>query len=128
MHELRRYLTSQTAHMQRQYVRALNRDLAKQQYQQLFGRNVVAVLDGLLTDLRKQGCLHNSTALDVKIALAYHLDKFVEAAVKHNQSSCAISNFPDEHHPSSQYISDVIQQCETLCDEFASVQGGQARG
>lgn len=88
------------------YTRGVNRDLAKHQLADLFGRNVLAAHDAMFEqaelELNKLGYLHElSTAL-------------VSAALKHNRSSCALSNFPQEHHPSPDYVQNVLIQVEQL--------------
>lgn len=118
MPELNALLQSKLRLMNREYVRGLNRDLAKQNWQQMFARNVLMVEQQLLVDLEQDLAeVETSTGL-LKPELMGLLESFVQDALKHNRSSCAVSNFPDEHQPSSQYIGEVLAQCESLVNEF----------
>lgn len=104
--------------LKREYPRALNRDLAKHQSQYLFSRNVIGLQKKLLSELETELSTLECASEDLKSKLLNQAEAFVQSALTHNRSSCAISNFPDEHHPSTQYIGDVLAQCETLFDEF----------
>ena len=119
MPELNDVLRSKLIVMNREYVRGINRDLAKQNSQQLFSRNVVAVQQSFLSQLGSD--LGDVTAETLKLDLVNLQEIFIQEALKHNRSSCAVSNFPDEHRPSAVYIGDVLAQCEALLDEFLKV-------
>lgn len=119
MPELNDVLRSKLIVMNREYVRGINRDLAKQNSQQLFSRNVVAVQQSFLSQLGSD--LGDVPAETLKLDLVNLQEIFVQEALKHNRSSCAVSNFPDEHRPSAVYIGDVLAQCEALLDEFLKV-------
>ena len=119
MPELNDVLRSKLIVMNREYVRGINRDLAKQNSQQLFSRNVVAVQQSFLSQLGSD--LGDVPAETLKLDLVNLQEIFIQEALKHNRSSCAVSNFPDEHRPSAVYIGDVLAQCEALLDEFLKV-------
>ena len=119
MPELNDVLRSKLIVMNREYVRGINRDLAKQNSQQLFSRNVVAVQQSFLSQLGSD--LGDVPAETLKLDLVSLQEIFVQEALKHNRSSCAVSNFPDEYRPSAVYIGDVLAQCEALLDEFLKV-------
>lgn len=121
MPELSDVMRSKLTVMNREYVRGVNRDLAKQNWQQLFSRNVVTVQQNLLKDLGQELSDAGCTGEKIKPDLMALLESFVQEALKHNRSSCAVSNFPDEHQPSSVYIGEVLAQCESLLDEFIQV-------
>ena len=119
MPELSDVMRSKLSLMNREYVRGINRDLAKHNSQQLFSRNVVAVQQRLLKDLGSE--LGDVPVETLKPHLVNMQEIFVQEALKHNRSSCAVSNFPDEHQPSAVYIGDVLAQCEALLDAFLKV-------
>ena len=119
MPELNDVLRSKLIVMNREYVRGINRDLAKQNSQQLFSRNVVAVQQSFLSQLGSD--LGDVPAETLKLDLVNLQEIFIQEALKHNRSSCAVSNFPDEYRPSAVYIGDVLAQCEALLDEFLKV-------
>lgn len=119
--------------MQRQYDRNINRDLSKQQWQDLFIRNVTASLRESyaesLAQLRQLSFKPDTPNLSARVLQAFDglIDEFVQYALQKHRTSCALSNFPDEHKPSPDYIADVLTQtnrdwqtfAEQVCAEFS---------
>ena len=106
--------------LNREYIRGLNRDLAKQNSRNLLGRNVLAAQRQLLADLKREIPDSDYCPDQLRVVLSKQAQAFVESALKHNRSSCAISNFPEERSPSPVYIGDVLAQCEALFKKFVS--------
>lgn len=102
--------------IQRQYDRSVNKDLSKQQWQDLFIRNVTATLQQAYADslvqLRQLSFQPDTADLSPRVLQAYDgfIDEFVQYALTKHRTSCALSNFPDEHKPSQDYITDVLIQ------------------
>lgn len=108
--------------LKREYPRALNRDLAQHQSQQLFSRNVVALQEKLLKELEKELPKFEYADHELKPKLMNQVEAFIQSALTHNRSSCAISNFPEEHNPAAEYIGEVLVHCESMLDEFVAQQ------
>ena len=116
------------AAMKRQYDRAVNRDLSQQKRQGLFRRNVTSVLRQTYQDalLELQPLVHAGAGLvteglaiqegtdEVGIQVLNAFDGMIEEliyyALQKHRTSCALSNFPQEHNPSKDTIADVIQE------------------
>lgn len=119
--------------VKRQYDRSVNKDLSQQNWQNLFKRNIVEILkqvyDHSLTqmqqlspDFKKINTVKNNYAtLAQDYALKYFdgfTDEFIQYALKMHRSSCALSNFPDEHNPSQEYIAEVILEANHEWEHF----------
>lgn len=114
MTETRVVLEKQFSGLLRDYERRVNKDLARHQFDDLFGRNVVAVQQDMLKTL-STGDLEGIESRQQIVSILRNLSAtFVADALKHNRSSCAISNFPDQHNPSNDYVNAVWSQCEAL--------------
>ena len=102
--------------VQRQYNRSINKDLSKQLWQDLFIRNVTASLRQAyaesLVQLRQLSFESDAPNLSSRVLQAFDgfIDEFVQYALQKHRTSCALSNFPDEHKPSQDYIADVLAQ------------------
>lgn len=123
------------AGMERAYDRGVNRDLSQQRYQQVFRRNVTTVLretyQQALAALQQQAFENESQGnqqnLDHAHALSLNIlesfDGVIEGlilyALQKHRGSCALSNFPDEHHPSAEYLSEVIDEASRDWSAFA---------
>jgi len=118
---LREFIASQKAISKRQYDRNVNMDLSRQNSQQLFKRNIEVVLNQAYAALQGElqtrldgGAYAQADNADlIKPVLADFeelIDELMEYALKKHRSSCALSNFPDEHNPSREYIAEVISQ------------------
>jgi len=88
----------------RTYIRALNKDLALQNHHGMFLRNVVAVHQQLLDNVKAAG-LDQATLLQLT-------EQFIQQALTHNRTSCAVSNFPEEHQPGEEAIVSAFASCQ----------------
>ena len=99
------YVTELRRTMKRQYDRNVNKDLSQQKWQGLFKRNITLLLKQAYEDSLRQ--LQNIT-IDSENSYVQALKPFegiieelMQYAVQKHRTSCALSNFPDEHiHPS----------------------------
>jgi hypothetical protein len=109
--------------IKRDYDRSVNRDLSQQQWQDLFRRNVTTVLRQaygvVLAELEKlpistEGLLADENPQEVHVRILKPFDGLIEElilyALQKHRSSCALSNFPEEHNPSQEYIAAVIEE------------------
>jgi monoamine oxidase len=103
--------------MLREYTRAVNRDLAQQNPFDLMQRNVLQSMLDLYPEVIKLfelGKANGAVSVDpsmlgqMKTICDGFLDEFLPAVIKHHRSSCALSNFPQEHNPSPEYIAKVL--------------------
>lgn len=114
------------------YDRLLAADLSRQRWDGCFQRNVLAVLaqvyDQTAHALEALPFTADPTPLDrgmsalTKLVLA-EFDGFIEAflayVVDKHRTSCALSNFPDEHKPDRDYLEAVKRDIAQLWREFA---------
>ena len=121
--------------MTRQYDRGVNRDLSQQRYEHVFKRNVTMVLREIyqqaLAELQQlafdKKCLESEKnkdqGTDLSSELLQSFDGVIEElilyALQKHRGSCALSNFPAEHNPSKDYISDVIEGVSQDWSAFA---------
>ncbi len=113
------YATELKRCLPRQYERSINRDLSRQQSQDLFIRNVTATLqhayDEALQRLRELPFTEANpkpSAQDVLQPFAGLSDELIQVALQKHRTSCALSNFPDEHKPNRDYIAAVLEAVE----------------
>ncbi|MCG8316158.1 MAG: hypothetical protein MI976_23345, partial [Pseudomonadales bacterium] len=120
MESLDDYLDRKLRVMQREYIRALNKDLARQETEGLFVRNVIVIQEKFLSEVRAEleAAHPKGEALDAM--LAGFVDTFIQSALAHNRTSCAISNFPDEHTPAKDVINEAIGRCYQMNQDFLS--------
>lgn len=114
--------------VKRQYDRAVNRDLSRQQSQGLFKRNIAAVLQQVYQDalelLRQVDFGSEGKGNDADLikpvlqAFDNLIDELVQYALQKHRSSCALSNFPDEHNPSLDYIAEVTHAIQAERSKF----------
>lgn len=120
------FVNGRRAALKREYDRSINRDLAKQNSQELMKRNLPAVLAQLysdaLTSLQQQAFAIESDADAQSLYDQYMkpfegmIDELMQYVLQHHRSSCALSNFPAEHNPDVAYITQVLTLAE---QEFA---------
>lgn len=128
-----RYVNELKQTAKRQYDRNINKDLSRQNWKNLFKRNVTAVLHHVYeASLVQLGTLHFRTEktesengfspIVVQALKPFDgvVDDVIQYALKKHRTSCALSNFPDEHNPSEDYIAEVIQQTGRDWQAFAS--------
>lgn len=115
-----------SAGMRREYDRSVNRDLSEQQFQDVFRRNITMVLRETYQQAlaRLQQLTHENEGLSNKQTKDQHqelsltllqsfdgvIEELIVYALQKHRSSCALSNFPDEHNPSEAYLSEVIEE------------------
>jgi len=133
--------------MLRDYSRAINRELSRQQPQQLLQRTTTQIMqqsfDQALAHLttlefdRKNVEVNNGfSELSVAILDSFDglFDRFLQGVIQHHRGSCALSNFPEEHDPSPEYIHQTIEQVGRQWQNFAiavnafALEGNQASG
>lgn len=120
-----KYMQDLLPGIKRQYDRSINRDLSQQNSQGLFKRNVVTLLQQTYTDTWKhfQPLLSSSResasekttsllATNVLDAFSGLADEVVEYALQRHRTSCALSNFPDEHAPDPIYVASVYKEID----------------
>jgi monoamine oxidase len=130
--EFSRFITEQKAHMKKQYDQLLAHDLSHQQWDGCFQRNVLIVLEKTYQDALTQlktlpfdhaGSTVNQGLADLtKSVLAVFdgfIDEFLLIVVDKHRTSCALSNFPDEHKPDQVYLSAVRSDIALLWRNFA---------
>ncbi len=109
------FLSGRLNQMKREYVRAINRDLSQHLCAGTLARNSVAIVKELIDELnsamlsgelefnKAQNCLNE---ID-KTALITLINEFTQAALQHNRTSCALSNFGREHSPDQVYLDEI---------------------
>jgi monoamine oxidase len=130
--EFGRFIIEQKATMKKQYDQLLAHDLSHQQWDGCFQRNVLIVLEKTYQDALTQlktlpfdqaGNTVNQGLADLtKSVLAVFdgfIDEFLLIVVDKHRTSCALSNFPDEHKPDQVYLSAVRSDIALLWRNFA---------
>lgn len=112
---LEQSMDQQLQQMNLAYVRSVNKDLTRQNWSGTFGRNVDAVLADSLGSWSAQ--LHSNTLtredrLRAREMISDFTRAFIQASLKHNRTTCALSNFAEEHHPDADYLNSVILSAE----------------
>lgn len=130
-----RYVMELKQTIKRQYDRNVNKDLSRQNWQDLFKRNVTAVLkqayhDALLQlqsvsldhEKRETETEKGFSKLAVQVLKPFDgfVDEIMQYALQKHRTSCALSNFPDEHRPGEDYIAEVVQETTRDWQIFAS--------
>lgn len=126
------YLARLKSRMKTDYQQLLARDLSKQCWDGCFQRNVLAVLTDSYTQalsfLRVLPFQSAGVAVERGMsALTRQLlpifdgfvDEFLLFALDKHRTSCALSNFPDEHKPSDAYVDQVKRGIAALWRDFA---------
>lgn len=107
--------------LKREYDRAANRDLSRQNSEGLLMRNITQLLaqgyDLALERVSDKGL--GEADRDALLApFDGVVDELLAYAVQKHRTSCAFSNFPLEHTPSREYIAEVLQQVEEAWQSF----------
>ncbi|MGA7808121.1 MAG: hypothetical protein WCB02_26265, partial [Bradyrhizobium sp.] len=114
------------------YRRRLNRNLAARQREQLtqlailesieavFGE-ALRVLDGLPLDMSDVTVDHGRSALMPEVQKPFRdlMRSLLDDAIAFNRSSCALSNFPDEHRPSKDYVQTILRDVAAVWRDFS---------
>ena len=114
------------------YRHRLNRNLACQQRDQLTQKAILetveevyskalAILEDLPFDMSGLSVERGRAALtpDVQAPFRDFMQSLLDDAVAFNQTSCALSNFPDEHHPSKEYLQTILKDIAAAWQEFS---------
>lgn len=126
------YLSQRKSRMKNDYQQRLAQDLSRQQWNGCFQRNVLAVLsetyEAALQHLKtlpfRSGALNadpGMSPLTGRLVSCFEgfADEFLLFAVDKHRTSCALSNFPDEHKPDDAYINQVKREIARHWRDFA---------
>jgi len=127
-----RHIAERRPALKKQYQQLLAQDLSRQQWDGCFQRNVLAVLEQAYDEafVYLKTLSFDSTATPInqglsdlsKQALAAFdgfIDDFLLFVVDKHRTSCALSNFPDEHKPDRTYVNEVKREIAGLWQNFA---------
>ncbi|WP_051357104.1 flavin monoamine oxidase family protein [Azorhizobium doebereinerae] len=114
------------------YRRHLTADLSVQQRDQLTQRAVLAavegvfdqalaLLDSLPFDMARVGVERGRSALTPEVQKPFgpFLQAIMDDVAAFNRTSCALSNFPDEHKPSKDYMQAMLRDVAAAWQEFS---------
>ncbi|MGD0960200.1 MAG: amine oxidase [Methylomonas sp.] len=126
------FIAGYKATMKNQYQQRLAADLSRQQWDGCFQRNVLLVLGqaydqalaqliGLQFDGGEAPVEQGLSALSRRVLAVFDgfVDEFLLFAVDKHRTSCALSNFPDEHKPDKTYVNAVKRDIAALWQDFA---------
>ncbi|WP_347987318.1 amine oxidase [Methylomonas sp. AM2-LC] len=118
--------------MKQQYIQRLSSDLSRQQWLGCFQRNVVSVIEHSYEQaMLELICLNFDTShsqvsrgvseLTPEVLQIFDgfVDEFLLFVIDKHRTSCALSNFPDEHKPDRAYVNTVRREIAGLWQEFA---------
>jgi monoamine oxidase len=127
-----RHIAEQKPALKKQYEQLLTQDLSRRQSHGCFQRNVQAVLaqayDEALAFIKtlpfdSSASPVNQGLSDLTIQALGAFDGFVDDfllfVVDKHRTSCALSNFPDEHKPDKSYVNKVMREIAGLWKNFA---------
>ena len=114
------------------YHRRLNRSLAAQQREQLTQRAILGsveevlgkaldVLEGLPFDMSAVTVERGRSALTPEVQKPFRnfMQSLLDDVVAFNRTSCALSNFPGEHHLSKEYVQTILRDIAAAWQEFS---------
>lgn len=114
------------------YRQRLNRSLASQQREQLTQRAMLAtmedvyrqaldLLDDLAFDMSGIAVERGRSALMPELQSPFRnvMQSFLDDVIAFNRTSCALSNFPDEHHLSKEYVQTILRDIAAAWQEFS---------
>ena len=118
--------------LKNQYRQLLAQDLSRQQWDGCFQRNMLTVLeqtyDEAFSHLKTLPFDSASTQVNQGLseltqqtlaAFDGFIDEFLVFVVDLHRTSCALSNFPDEHKPDKTYVNEVKREISGLWQNFA---------
>ncbi|MDD5580974.1 MAG: amine oxidase [Methylobacter sp.] len=127
-----RYIAEQKPVLRKQYEQLLAQDLSRQQWDGCFQRNVLTVLEQaydealsfvntLPFDSTTSQVNHGLSELTKQALTTFDgfVDDFLLFVVDKHRTSCALSNFPDEHKPDKPYVNEVKREIAGLWQNFA---------
>jgi monoamine oxidase len=114
------------------YCHRLNRSLAAQQKEQVTQRAILEsveevygkaldVLDSLAFDMSGVAVERGRSALMPEVQRPFRdfLQSLLDDVVAFNRTSCALSNFPDEHQLSTEYVQTILRDVAAAWKEFS---------
>lgn len=132
LHGFSRFVADAKPILHREYQQRLAADLARQQWQGCFQRTLVAVLAGFYRQALQQvkampfdagqaPAVNGMSGLtaDLLAAFAGFSDELILFAADKHRTSCALSNFPDEHKPDRDYLQATRREIAELWQNFA---------
>lgn len=132
INDFSRYITDRKPALKQQYEKLLAADLSRQQWQSCFQRNVLAVLEAFYEDAlhklqsisfdaRQCSVSNGMSDLTRQVLVAFQgfVDEFLLFVVDKHRTSCALSNFPEEHKPDRDYVDEVKRDIAELWRNFA---------
>ncbi|WP_221801742.1 hypothetical protein [Oceanobacter mangrovi] len=103
----------------RQYERNLNRDLSQQLGYEVLLRNVPTALDELASQLLEKVQQNELSLASLEMLLDGYTAEFLTVVLQKHRTSCALSNFPQEHNPAGEYLQRVIEAAEASWYRFS---------
>jgi monoamine oxidase len=126
------YINDYKPQMKSHYEQLLATDLSRQQWDGCFQRNVLAVIEKTYDAALKQVLLlpfdsrhspheKGQLLLSKQVLACFNglSNEFVSFVVEKHRTSCALSNFPDEHKPDTAYVNEVMREIACLWQSFA---------
>jgi len=130
--QLKQYIDCRKPVLKKHYEHLLAQDLSQQQWEGCFQRNVLIVLqqfydDGLVYlktlpfDSSTSPVNRGLSELTQRVLTVFDgfIDEFLLVVVDKHRTSCALSNFPDEHKPDKAYVHAVRHDIAVLWQNFA---------
>jgi hypothetical protein len=130
--KLSQFIAQQKPLLKKHYESLLVQDLAQQQWDGCFQRNVLIALqqfyENTLTQIKTlafdaSASLINRglSSLTKQVLQVFEgfVDEFLLFVVDKHRTSCALSNFPDEHKPDKSYVNEVRHEIAVLWQDFA---------
>ena len=130
--ELKQTIVERKPALKKHYERLLAQDLSQQQWDGCFQRNILIALEqfyaealaqvkSLPFDTSTSPVNRGLSALTPQVLLVFEgfVDEFLLFVVDKHRTSCALSNFPDEHKPDKTYVNEVRHAIAELWQNFA---------
>jgi len=127
-----RFIAGSKVMMKNQYQQRLAAELSRQQWDGCFQRNVLFVIEHaydqalaqlieLDFDSRHTQVVRGFSELTRQVLAIFDgfIDDFLLFVINKHRTSCALSNFPDEHKPDTIYINTVKREIAVLWQSFA---------
>lgn len=118
--------------LQREYQRGINRDLSLHRVTGALERQLLETIDRFLSHcqdaiagdiLQAQPLSESIPIVDLQLFLAEKKDQLIAYALTYNRSSCALSNFPDEHAPGPDYLTQILSKIEIRWCQWCAANG-----
>jgi hypothetical protein len=130
--ELSQFIAQQKPLLKKQYEGLLVQDLTQRQWDGCFQRNVLIVVqqfyEEALTQIKTLSFDASTSPINrglsdltkqVLQVFDGFVDEFLLFVVDKHRTSCALSNFPDEHKPDKGYVNEVRREIAALWQDFA---------